>query len=582
MNSGLHFHIDANEGASRRFTVAITVNGPFSGNILEFRFPRWVPGSYFIREPIQHLTDLSATIDGKSATAKRIDVDGVRIQGVSSAKSVTISYRLLAIEMTCRANHIDETHLHMMPPYTWMIPSRGIENNRLEQRHKVTLDKPKNWHTATQLPGKEGEWYAEGRDELLDGIMESNANEMYSFEVDGCIQYLKIWDSGGFESSLDRTKEFVSAMEKIVREHYALFGTPEWKEYFTILHLTESGRGGLEHLRSQTSMMPRRALQNGNEDDWRDLISLFSHEFLHQWNVKRLRPKNFLDYELQKEVHSDLLWWFEGLTSWLGDVICLRSGAWSEEDYRKDWTRKMKRHLQRNGMEHESLQESSHDAWIHLYCPNSYSREVHISYYLEGELAVFCLDVEIRKRSKGEYGLDDVLVKLYNKHHIDAEDPGINHSDIKRELVNIPGARRLGSFLDELVSGRKSPLVEDAIKKLGMAMVPEKEEKGGWLGLNLSAKSGAVKVTTHHSNSPCRDFIHTGDEIIAVNNLRIRNVKELNAAIFDKIDNEIEITICRQAVLQRVVVKPISNPNYKVKLDGKGNKIWRSIADTKQ
>ena len=582
MNSGLHFHIDANEGASRRFTVAITVNGSFSGNILEFRFPRWVPGSYFIREPIQHLTDLSATIDGKSATAKRIDVDGVRIQGVSSAKSVTISYRLLAIEMTCRANHIDETHLHMMPPYTWMIPSRGIENNRLEQRHKVTLDKPKNWHTATQLPGKEGEWYAEGRDELLDGIMESNANEMYSFEVDGCIQYLKIWDSGGFESSLDRTKEFVSAMEKIVREHYALFGTPEWKEYFTILHLTESGRGGLEHLRSQTSMMPRRALQNGNEDDWRDLISLFSHEFLHQWNVKRLRPKNFLDYELQKEVHSDLLWWFEGLTSWLGDVICLRSGAWSEEDYRKDWTRKMKRHLQRNGMEHESLQESSHDAWIHLYCPNSYSREVHISYYLEGELAVFCLDVEIRKRSKGEYGLDDVLVKLYNKHHIDAEDPGINHSDIKRELVNIPGARRLGSFLDELVSGRKSPLVEDAIKKLGMAMVPEKEEKGGWLGLNLSAKSGAVKVTTHHSNSPCRDFIHTGDEIIAVNNLRIRNVKELNAAIFDKIDNEIEITICRQAVLQRVVVKPISNPNYKVKLDGKGNKIWRSIADTKQ
>ena len=582
MNSGLHFHIDANEGASRRFTVAITVNGPFSGNILEFRFPRWVPGSYFIREPIQHLTDLSATIDGKSATAKRIDVDGVRIQGVSSAKSVTISYRLLAIEMTCRANHIDETHLHMMPPYTWMIPSRGIEKNRLEQRHKVTLDKPKKWHTATQLPGKEGEWYAEGRDELLDGIMESNANEMYSFEVDGCIQYLKLWDSGGFESSLDRTKEFVSAMEKIVREHYALFGTPDWKEYFTILHLTESGRGGLEHLRSQTSMMPRRALQDGNEDDWRDLISLFSHEFLHQWNVKRLRPKNFLDYELQKEVHSDLLWWFEGLTSWLGDVICLRSGAWSEEDYRKDWTRKMKRHLQRNGMEHESLQESSHDAWIHLYCPNSYSREVHISYYLEGELAVFCLDVEIRKRSKGEYGLDDVLVKLYNKHHIDAEDPGINHSDIKRELVNIPGARRLGSFLDELVSGRKSPLVEDAIKKLGMAMVPEKEEKGGWLGLNLSAKGGAVKVTTHHSNSPCRDFIHTGDEIIAVNNLRIRNVKELNAAIFDKIDSEIEITICRQAVLQRVVVKPISNPNYKVKLDGKGNKIWRSIADTKQ
>ena len=64
-------------------------------------------------------------------------------------------------------------------------------------------------------------------------------------------------------------------------------------------------------------MMPRKSLQEGNEDDWRDLVSLFSHEFLHQWNVKQLRPKNFLNYELQKETHSDLLWWFEGLTSWL-------------------------------------------------------------------------------------------------------------------------------------------------------------------------------------------------------------------------------------------------------------------------
>jgi predicted metalloprotease with PDZ domain len=113
-------------------------------------------------------------------------------------------------------------------------------------------------------------------------------------------------------------------------------------------------------------MMPRKCLQEGNEEEWRDLVSLFSHEFLHQWNVKQLRPRNFLDYDLQREVHTDLLWWFEGLTSWLGDILCLRSGAWTEDDWNKDWTRKMKRHNDRNGMNHESLQESSHDAWIHL------------------------------------------------------------------------------------------------------------------------------------------------------------------------------------------------------------------------
>ena len=582
MNSGLHFHIDAKDGASRRFGVTINVDGPFSENILEFRFPRWVPGSYFIREPIQHLTDLSAKIDGSDATVKRVEVDGVRIQGVRNAKSVEVSYRLLATEMTCRANHFDASHLHMMPPYTWMIPSRGIDKTRLDFRHKVTLDKPKKWTTATQLPGKEGEWYAEGRDELLDGIMESNANEMFSFEVDGCKQYLKIWDSGGFENSLSRTDEFLTSMEKVVREHYALFGTPDWKEYYTILHLTESGRGGLEHLRSQTSMMPRKALQEGNEDDWRDLISLFSHEFLHQWNVKRLRPKNFLDYDLQKEVHSDLLWWFEGLTSWLGDVICLRSGAWSEEDYRKDWTRKLKRHLQRNGMAHESLQESSNDAWIHLYCPNSYSREVHISYYLEGELAVFCLDVELRKRSKGKFGLDDVLVNLYNKHHIGTKSPGISHSDIKREIVNLEGGRRLGSFLDKLVGERNSMVIEEAVKTIGMKMMPDKEYKGGWLGLNLSVSHGVVKVSTHHSTSPCRELIHTGDEIIAIDNLRIKSGPDLNSAVYGKIGKNVEVVICREGVLKTVNVIPAENPNYKVKLEGKGNKIWKSVSSTRQ
>ena len=100
-------------------------------------------------------------------------------------------------------------------------------------------------------------------------------------------------------------------------------------------------------------MMPRKSLMKGNKSEYLDLISLFSHEYLHQWNVKRLRPKNFLDYDLQREVNSDLLWWFEGGTSWMGDIICLRSGAWDEEQYRKDF-RKYKRHLSRNGANYES------------------------------------------------------------------------------------------------------------------------------------------------------------------------------------------------------------------------------------
>ena len=582
MDSGISFHVDATNGSSRRLSVKIEINGPFTENILELRFPRWVPGSYFIREPIQHMSDLSATNDGEPVKVSRIDVDGVRIKGIKDSRKLVLTYKLLAAEMTCRANHLDSSHVHIMPPYTWMIPTRGISNSRMDGNHKVTMETPKDWETTTQLSGKEGEWVAKGRDEFLDAIMESNANKMISFDVMGTTQYLKLWDSGGLAIPEKGINRLIEAMILVIEEHFALFGVPEWKEYYTVLHLTDSGRGGLEHLRSQTSMMPRKCLQEGNEEQWRDLVSLFSHEFLHQWNVKQLRPKNFLDYELQREVHSDLLWWFEGLTSWLGDILCLRSGAWTEEDWRKDWTRKMKRHTDRNGMEHESLQESSHDAWIHLYRPNSYSREVQISYYLEGEMAIFCLDAELRRRSKGKYGMDDVMATLYHNHKLDSKTPGITHSDIKRALVNTPGGRRLGSMLDQLVGQRKTPDVMNAMNTLGLGMIPEKKNKGAWLGLNLANSPNCVKVRTHLTGSPCRELIHTGDEIVAIDGLRVKSSSEITAAIYGNQDIETNITISREGVLREVKIIPIANPMHHVKIDGKGNKIWKAIKATKR
>ena len=124
------------------------------------------------------MSELSAKIDGEDSKINRIDVDGAKLSGIEGAKLVSIKYRLLAAEMTCRANHLDSTHVHIMPPYTWMLPTRGIDKDRIEMNHKVILDAPSDWHTATQLKGVEGEWIAEGRDEFLDAIMESNANPM--------------------------------------------------------------------------------------------------------------------------------------------------------------------------------------------------------------------------------------------------------------------------------------------------------------------------------------------------------------------------------------------------------------------
>ena len=491
--SGIRFHADATNGRQHHLGAGLTIEGPFTSLQLVLRFPRWVPGSYFLREPIQHMFDFSATDDaGTELTWKRVGVDGISVRLRNSSKTVRLDYTLLAKELSVRSNHLDTTHLHLMPPFTWFWPERGIDHKRLEMKHGVDITAPSAWTPATQLhldssedvndASKRWHFSTEGRDLVLDSIIEVNPNPTITHNISGRPHHLKWWDSGGHQPDSTRLQAFIDDMERIAKEHYALFGVPDWPDYTTVLHLTDTGRGGLEHMNSQTSMMPRSCLFPDHADEYRDLVSLFSHEYLHQWNVKRLRPKSFLDYDLQSETHTDLLWWFEGATSWLGDMMCVRSGAWSEEDWRLDFERKMKRHTANNGMLRESLAESSHDAWIHLYRSGPYTRENQISYYLEGELALLCLDVELRRRNNHAFGACDLmakLVRLYAIHSPESEELGVEYKDIRSTLKTCPGGEAMGPYLDRLVKHRNHPNLQRALSAFRLKLVPHASDKEG-------------------------------------------------------------------------------------------------------
>ena len=467
----------------------------------------------------------------------------------------------------------------------------------MDMNHRIDLYCPTEWTPATQLQlefddldtnsliGKTANMFsfsAPDRDRLLDGIMEVNSNKNINFKVDGRNHVLKLWDSGNFHPGEKMVDRFIEDMKKIVKEYHALFGVPDWGEYVTILQLTEKSRGGLEHLNSQTSMLPRVCLIDGFDDEYRDLISLFSHEYMHQWNVKRLRPKNFIHYDLQQEIHTDLLWWFEGCTSWLGDMLCVRSGAWSEEDWRKDMERKLARHTVRNGSKHESLAESSHDAWIHLYRSHSFSREIQISYYLEGELAIFCIDAELRKRSKGKHGICNLMVRLCEKYALGYPNSiqiGVDYNDIRKELVNMSGGRNLGLHLDKLVFDKSAPDIAKALEyygiKLKSKVTKNNQLSNSWLGLNLSDTTGKVTVTSHQTDSPLRQLIMPGDEIISINRLRINSIKSLKSILAKLDPSNVEICYSHEGVIKFDKIDLRIEPELKNKLDGKGNAKWR-------
>src|SRR5690554_1808657 len=120
-------------------------------------------------------------------------------------------------------------------------------------------------------------------------------------------------------------------MAKIVEATTAVFGgkNPN-KEYWFIIHNTDTRGGGLEHMNSTTLNVNRWTY---SPENYMSFLSLVAHEYFHIWNVKRLRPAALVEYDYSNENYTDMLWIMEGFTSYYDELILRRAGFYSEQDY---------------------------------------------------------------------------------------------------------------------------------------------------------------------------------------------------------------------------------------------------------
>ena len=152
--------------------------------------------------------------------------------------------------------------------------------------------------------------------------------------------------------------------------------------------LTGDGYGGLEH-RASTALMASRADlptrgRSKASEGYQGFLGLVSHEYFHTWNVKRIKPAAFAPYDLSRENHTDLLWVFEGFTSYYDDLMLLRSGVVTETDY-LNRVGKVISMVQRSAGRHkQSVAESSFDAWTRYYKQDENSPNALVSYYTKG------------------------------------------------------------------------------------------------------------------------------------------------------------------------------------------------------
>ncbi len=207
----------------------------------------------------------------------------------------------------------------------------------------------------------------------------------------------------------------LKAYRRVPGEFAALFGACPYERYHFLLALSDRlSQSGLEHHQCSDNRAAERALID--DDIFVNFAALLTHEFFHSWNGKHRRPAGLLSPDYQKPMQDDLLWIYEGLTEYYGDVMAARAGLWKPDDYRENLAAVAASLAVKQGRTWRPLQDTA-DMASKLYgsSRNWGMRRRGVDFYDEGELIWLDADTLIRQRTSGVKSLDDFCRAFYGE-----------------------------------------------------------------------------------------------------------------------------------------------------------------------
>ena len=241
---------------------------------------------------------------------------------------------------------------------------------------------------------------------------------------------------------------------------------------------------------------------------YRQFLALCSHEYFHLWNVKRIRPARLADADLTAEVYTELLWAFEGITSYYDELALARCGVLSPEEYLDLLATTVSRVLRTPGRARQSIAASSFDAWTKFYKQDENSPNAIVSYYAKGALVAFGLDVTMREHSGGETCLDDLMRRLWQS--FGKTRNGVPERGIEREVADLLGKPQ-DAFFRQYVYGTEELPLEHWFTQMGVGFraraAASVDDLGGYqpeestgvvapsLGARFEMQSGGLRLT---------------------------------------------------------------------------------------
>jgi predicted metalloprotease with PDZ domain len=517
----IHYRIEIADAHAHLWRVTLTIPAP--AELQRLSLPVWIPGSYMVREFSRHLGVLEARQGSRQVDLRQLSKCDWEAP-CSGRAALVVSYTVYAFDNSVRAAFLDAQR-GFFNATSLCLRIEGKEG----QPHQIELAAlPAGWQVATAMPALDaGRFEAANYDELVDHPFELGAFWRGEFVAGGVTHEFVV---SGALPVFDGARLLADA-QRICAAQIALWhgerrgAAPPFGRYVFLLNAVDEGYGGLEHRASTALISPRRDLpalgQAEVSDGYLRLLGLISHEYFHAWNVKRLRPDGFARYDYRQENYTELLWFFEGFTSYYDDLLLRHCGLIDEARYLKLLSSTISAVLAAPGRKQQSLARASFDAWIRYYRQDENTPNSTVSYYAKGALLGLALDLSLRSDATTPSSLDDVLRLLWQR----SEGGPISEADILSAVAELGGDARAAE-LRQWVHGTDDLPLPALLERVGLRWCSDKAGLAQRLGLRVAESAGIQVKQVLQDSAALAAGLAAGDEIVACNGWRLRKLDE--------------------------------------------------------
>ncbi len=414
--TAVKLRVDATDAPRRLFHVQMTMTA--KAGPLTLLYPEWIPGEHGPTGPIVNLVGLKIEGGGKPIAWKRDSVNmyAFHLDVPAGVTSLEVAFDFISPPEAegFSSGSSATSELAVLSWNQLLLYPQGTQADDLQ--FQATLKVPNSWRYGTALPiaresGNEIEFQPASLTTMVDSPVSTGAHyRTINLGTDGgAAHYLHL--AADSDRALEVSPEIVGQYENLVKETGALFGSRHYRGYHFLYTLSDHvAHFGLEHHESSDDRFAERTLID--PDLQRISADLLSHEFVHSWNGKYRRPSGLIsgghDGGYDTPMQGDLLWVYEGLTEYLGEILAPRSGLRSAEDFRESLAASAAALDTTSGRKWRPLEDTAVAAQILYEAGSDYADYRRgVDYYPEGTLIWLDADTLIRQLTKGAKSLDD-------------------------------------------------------------------------------------------------------------------------------------------------------------------------------